>query len=355
MHIKDASMVVQEENINVIPTAYLHNFERSYYQVLTDPIYQTWLDEAPIFIKDEMHKLKTFLTKYVCKKPNDSKLLYKIENGSIRPSKALQDAIKSVLSGKKEFILLDDQVVAYDCCLSNMAKCLQDGKKRTIIIQGGPGTGKSVLAINLLKELIDRGLFACYVTKNSAPREAFLRLLGKDNLKLGVKIKSLFRSPFNLSQSPPNAYKCLIVDEAHRLVRRMYGDWSGENQVRECINASLLSIFLIDEDQRITTKDIGSIEEIKKHARELNSTVIMGENLILKSQFRCNGSDAYIQLINKMLQIDEYVDIDLSKLEYDIKVFDNPIEMKNELRKINESDKNYNKARMVLDIVTIGI
>jgi hypothetical protein len=66
----------------------------------------------------------------------------------------------------------------------------------------------------------------------------------------------------------------------------------------------------------------------------------MGENLILKSQFRCNGSDAYIQLINKMLQIDEYVDIDLSKLEYDIKVFDNPIEMKNELRKINESDKN---------------
>lgn len=236
-----------------------------------------------------------------------------------------------------------------------MAKCLQDGKKRTIIIQGGPGTGKSVLAINLLKELIDRGLFACYVTKNSAPREAFLRLLGKDNLKLGVKIKSLFRSPFNLSQSPPNAYKCLIVDEAHRLVRRMYGDWSGENQVRECINASLLSIFLIDEDQRITTKDIGSIEEIKKHARELNSTVIMGENLILKSQFRCNGSDAYIQLINKMLQIDEYVDIDLSKLEYDIKVFDNPIEMKNELRKINESDKNYNKARMVLDIVTIGI
>lgn len=347
VHIKNASRVIQDENINVIPTAYLHNYKREYYQDLTDPIYKTWIEEAPVFIKDEVIKLKTFLKKYVCNKPSDSNLLYKFENGAIRPSKALQDAIKSVLSGKKEFLLLDDQVVAFDVCMSNMEKCLQDGMKRTIIVQGGPGTGKSVLAINLLKEFIDKGLFASYVTKNSAPREAFLKLLGNDDLKLGVRIKSLFRSPFKLSQSPPNAYKCLIVDEAHRLVKKMYGDWSGVNQVRECINASLLSIFLIDEDQQITTKDIGSIEEIKKHARDLNSIVIHDEDLKLKSQFRCNGSDAYIQLINNMLQIGDFVDIDLREINYDVKIFDNPLVMRNELKKINDSKEHFNKARIV--------
>jgi uncharacterized protein len=347
VHIQNASEVIQEENINVIPAAYLHNYERNHVLELINPIYQTWIDEAPVFIKDEMMKLRAFLVKYVGKHPNDQKLLYKIESGSIRPSKALQDAIKSVLLGKKEFLLLDDQAVAYDSCLSNMAKCLQDGKKRTIIIQGGPGTGKSVLAINLLQELISRGLFASYVTKNSAPREAFLKLLGKDDLKLGVKIKSLFRSPFGLSKSPNNIYKCLIIDEAHRLVKKMYGDWDGVNQVGECIKASLLSVFLIDEDQRITTKDIGSIEEIRKHARELGSQIIMGDDLILHSQFRCNGSDAYVQLIHNMLQIGEHIEIDFDELNYDIRVFDDPNEMREELRKINDSIKHQNKARMV--------
>lgn len=347
VHIQNASAVVQDKEINVIPAAYLHNYERNHIHELKDSIYQPWIEEAPVFIKDEMIDLRLFLQKYVAKKPSDEKLLYKIESGTIRPSKALQDAIKSVLAGNQEFLLLDDQAVAYDSCLSNMAKCLQDGKKRTIIIQGGPGTGKSVLAINLLNELINRGLFTSYVTKNSAPREAFLKLLGKGDVKQGVKIKSLFRSPFGLSKSPSNVYKCLVVDEAHRLVKKMYGDFGGENQVRECIDASLLSIFLIDENQKITTKDIGSIDEIRKHAKELNSQIIMSEDLILKSQFRCNGSDAYIQLINNMLQIDEYIDIDFEELNYDIRIYDDPISMREDLLKINQSAKYRNKARLV--------
>lgn len=347
VHIQNASKVIQDENINIIPAAYLHNYERTHILELTHPIYETWLNEAPVFIKDEVNKLRSFLKRYIGSHPNDPKLLYRIESGAIRPSKALQDAIKSVLDGNKEFLLLDDQAVAYDSCLSNMAKCLQDGKKRTIIIQGGPGTGKSVLAINLLQELISRGLFASYVTKNSAPREAFLKLLGKDDLKLGVKIKSLFRSPFGLSKSPSNIYKCLIVDEAHRLVKKMYGDFNGENQVKECINASLLTVFLIDEDQKITTKDIGSIEEIKRHAKELGSQVIMGDDLVLHSQFRCNGSDAYVQLIHNMLQIGEHIEIDFEELKYDIRVFDNPNEMRDELKRINDSIQHQNKARMV--------
>jgi DUF2075 family protein len=217
-------------------------------------------------------------------------------------------------------------------------------KKRTIIIQGGPGTGKSVLAINLLKEFTTKGLNASYCTKNSAPRQAYLSLLTKSDLKKQVDVKQLFRSPFGLCQVPANAYDCLIVDEAHRLVEKMWRDFQGENQIKECINASLFTIFLIDENQKITTKDIGSIEEIKKWATLLNSRVIENEETILTSQFRCNGSDQYIQLLNNILQIGESVDIDLEELNFDIKVFDNPNEWRDALRKKNQIN---NKARMV--------
>ena len=142
----------------------------------------------------------------------------------------------------------------------------------------------------------------------------------------------------------PNFYDCLIVDEAHRLVSKMYGDWNGQNQIKECISASLFTIFLIDEDQRITTKDIGSVREIKKWASELNSEVTMNEDTVLHSQFRCNGSDQYIQFLDKLLQIGEPVDTDMSELNFDFRVYDDPNELRSDLREINVKN---NKARMV--------
>lgn len=342
--IKNSSEQVQDEDIGIIPCAYLHNYEEKYLGELNDDIYKMWYEEAPFFIKNQVMDLRMFIKKFISKKSTDGKLLYKIDNGRIRPSKALQDCIVSLMKGNKEFMLLDEQAVVYDMCVKTMKQCLKDMKKRTIIIQGGPGTGKSVLAVNLLKKYITDGLNASYVTKNSAPREAYLKLLSKSDLKKEVNIKQLFRSPFGLCKTPSNFYDCLIIDEAHRLVKQMYGDFQGQNQVMECINSSLLSIFLIDENQKITTKDIGSIDEIKYWANELNSRVIINEETTLTSQFRCNGSDLYIQLLNNILQIGENVDIDLAELNFDLQIFDNPNDLRDELRKKNQIN---NKARMV--------
>ena len=213
------------------------------------------------------------------------------------------------------------------------------------LASGGPGTGKSVLAINLLMSFIRQNLNASYVTKNSAPREAFLNLLSHSDAKKKIDIKSLFRSPFNLSSCRKNLYDCLIVDEAHRLVKKMYGDWCGENQVKECIAASLLSIFMIDEDQAITTKDIGSVGEIECWCKALGSRMILTDDTKLVSQFRCNGSDAYIQFLNNLLQTNrESVNVMLSELNYDFRIFDNPSEMREILR---EKNALTNKSRMV--------
>lgn len=226
-----------------------------------------------------------------------------------------------------------------------MAKCREDGKKRTIVIQGGPGTGKSVLAVNLLMEFINKSLNASYVTKNSAPRNAFLSLLTHSDAKKLVDIKQLFRSPFGLANVPTDTYDCLIVDEAHRLVKKMYGDWNGTNQVKECIAASLLSIFLLDEDQAVTVNDIGTVSEISKWCSSLNSTLKMPAEARLMSQFRCNGSDAYIQFVDDILQrTEENVRVDLRELNFDFRIFDSATELREVLREKNAID---NKSIMV--------
>ena len=339
------SQTISDRGIHLIPCAYLHNYLPAFKSALSSEIYKEWYTSAPFFIMDEVQQFSDFVKKFVTKKSSHGDLLYLIEKGRIRPTKSLQDALSSMVRGTPVFDLLDEQAVCFDMCIRTMLQCLKDQKKRTIVIQGGPGTGKSVLAVNLLMHFITCACNAAYVTKNSAPREAFLSLLSGNRADNLADIIQLFRSPFRLSQVPANSYDCLIVDEAHRLVKKMYGDWNGENQVKECINASLLTVFLLDEDQAVTTKDIGSVQEIKKWCKELGSALIMREETKLYSQFRCNGSDAYIQFIDNLLQRKkETVAISLPELNYDFRVFDDPSEMREALREKNAIN---NKARMV--------
>ncbi len=339
------SQEIQDRDISLVPCAYLHNYQPDFKSDLSDEIYKEWYTAAPFFVRNEVEEFSAFVNKFITRKSSSGDLLYLIENGRIRPTKSLQDALTSMVMGNPEFVLLDEQAVCYDMCLRTMLQCQKDRKKRTIVIQGGPGTGKSVLAVNLLMTLINQSLNAAYVTKNSAPRQAFLSLLTKGKANKVADIGHLFRSPFGLSTCKENGYDCLIVDEAHRLVEKMYRDWTGENQVKECIQASLLSIFLIDEDQAVTTKDIGSIAEIRKWCEATGSRLIMNGDTRLVSQFRCNGSDAYIQFVDGLLQrTPETVAVDLSELNYDFRVFDDPSAMRDALREINAVS---NKARMV--------
>ena len=338
------SEVVQSGGIRLVPCAYLHNYMPAYRSALSADIYKEWFTTAPFFIMNESRQFNAFIKKHVTRKSSRGDLLFLIDHGRIKPTKSLQDALSSMVRGTPVFDLLDEQAVCFDMCIRTMLQCLKDRKKRTILIQGGPGTGKSVLAVNLLMHFITCSCNAAYVTKNSAPRQAFLSILSQNKAQNIADIGLLFRSPFGLSQVPQNAYDCLIVDEAHRLVKKMYGDWNGENQVKECINSSLLTIFMLDEDQAVTTKDIGSVEEISKWCGELSSRIIMRDETRLTSQFRCNGSDTYIQFIDRILQrTEETVDVDIRELNYVFRVFDSACEMREALRERNGE----NKARMV--------
>lgn len=339
--IENYNEYVQEGNIKLYPCSFLHNYNERYRDELDNELYHNIIELSPIFLQRDKQKLREFIARHV-KKSDNGELLYQIDHGKIRPSKALQDAISSMLNGNEEFLMIDEQKVVFETVSKLVENATKRNKKYTIIVEGGPGTGKSVIAINLLARF--KHQLVNYVTKNAAPREVFAAMLYKNDFTKSY-VKTLFKSSGSYINVEPNKFDLLIVDEAHRLNEKsgMYGV-DGENQIKEIINSSLVSVFFIDEDQIVTTKDFGSIEEIKKQAKLLGSTVLSGEEYKLTSQFRCNGSDGYIAFMDDVLGIRKTANYDGFDLDYDIKVFDDPVAMRDALR---EKNKINNKARMI--------
>ncbi|MCR5720621.1 MAG: DUF2075 domain-containing protein [Lachnospiraceae bacterium] len=337
--ICDYNATVQDMDIDVRPCACLHNYIRHENDPLDAKQYRDYLEEAPAFTKGELYKLRDFIKKSV-KKGDRKEVLYLVDKGKIRPSKSLQDSIASMIKGNREFIMIDDQKVVYEEILRLSQQCMTDFKKRTIIVKGGPGTGKTVVAINLLAELTQRDQMVQYVSKNSAPRQVYLKKL-KGQMKMS-SVNNMFKGSGSYTDCGENVAHTLLVDEAHRLNEKsgMFRNL-GENQIKEIINTAYCSVFFIDESQRVTMEDIGSIAEIEKWAKELDSEVTHME---LKSQFRCNGSDGYLAWIDNVLDIRETANYDLEGIDYDIRICDSPDEVR---EIVIEKNRPRNAARIL--------
>jgi DUF2075 family protein len=327
---------VYTSNIQLKPCAFLHNYEPD--SDITDSFYQDYIDKAPLFLKPDVLKLREFIKQFV-KYGDKNNIMLEIDGGRIRPSKNLADNLSSMLKGNDEFVMIDDQKVVYENALS-LAKRASADKKQILIVEGGPGTGKSVIAINLLVQLTKLGLLSQYVTKNSAPRAVYETKL-KGSFKKS-EISNFFSGSGSFTSTQENIFDALIVDEAHRLNEKsgMFMNL-GENQIKEIIKSSKFSIFFIDENQKVAIHDIGEVDEIKKWAEHFGAEIT---ELELTSQFRCNGSDGYLAWLDNILQIRETANDKLDLSEYEFKVFDNPNELKNI---IFEKNLINNKSRLV--------
>ena len=327
---------VRKYKIDLKPCAYLHNYKLNDNDDLTASCYNYYIEKAPVFTRGDAMKLSDFIAKYV--KKGNADVLYHIENGKITPSKSLQDSLTAMLRGNQEFTLIDDQKVVFERSL-DIAKN-DTFKKQVYIIHGGPGTGKTVLAINMLVAILNLDQNVMYVTKNSAPREVYRKKLTQGKYRKAY-IDNLFKGSGSFTTSQNNDFDCLIVDEAHRLNEKsgMFQNM-GENQIKEIINAAKTSIFFVDDYQMVTTKDIGSSQEIKKWCQFYDADIY--EDTLI-SQFRCNGSDSYLSWIDNVLEINMEATDDFD-YDYDIRICDTPQEVR-EL--IFEKNKNTNKARMV--------
>lgn len=334
--LQNYNMTIQDRGVDINPCAYLHNYAPD--GMINGKLYEDYVTKAPVFLKNDAARLQDYILRYVryCS-PED--IIWKIDKGKLRPSKQLADSLTSMLRGNDEFVMLDDQKVVYESAVY-LAKKAQQGKKQVLIVEGGPGTGKSVLAINLLVNLTAEGIASQYVTKNSAPRAVYSVKLSGSYKK--SYINNLFVGSGNFIDTMPNTMGALIVDEAHRLNMKsgMFSNL-GENQIKEIINTARFSVFFVDDCQRIHMKDIGSVLSIRQYAEEMGADVHLEH---LSSQFRCNGSDGFLSWLDNALQIRETANIRLTSEDYDFRIYDSPTEMFEEIKRKNESN---NKSRVV--------
>lgn len=317
--LEDFNEAVREVPIELKPCAYLHNCSGG--GDLSHEFYREHLERAPVFFRDDALKLRQFIEGHV-RYGDSGAVIYEIENGRIRPSKNLSDQLASLLVGNREFTLIDDQKLVYETAL-DLARKARAGLKQTLIVEGGPGTGKSVVAINLLVAFLSQSLNAQYVTRNAAPRAVYESKLTGHMRK--SRISNLFRGSGGFVDCEANAFDVLVVDEAHRLNEKggLYGN-IGENQIKELMVSSRLSIFFVDDAQRVTLKDIGSVQAIRDWAKQLH---IAATEVRLESQFRCGGSDGYLGWVDQLLGIRETANTTLEGIPFEVRVCDSANEL----------------------------
>jgi len=325
--LADFNKRIQENSIILDACSILHNYIIDKNDPLLDDKFSDLINTVPLFTKNDEPKLIAFIKERIYYGDNQA-IIYEIDNSHLIPSKSLQNNIDKLLKGNKEFKLIDNQMIIYDQILS----AIKREQKNVIIVEGGPGTGKSVIAINLLANLTKQGKLCQYVSRNTAPRVIYsAKLKGTLNK---TSIDNLFKTSGAYTEIEKDIFDVLIVDEAHCLTEKsgLFNNY-GENQIKEIINSSKCSVFFIDENQKVHLNDIGTKKEIKKWASDLDANVI---EFYLESQFRCSGSDNYLKFIDYLLGLNDSYN---SNINYDINICESPHELE---KIIKNKNINYN-------------
>lgn len=337
-YLTDMNDAVYTRNIQSYSCAYLHNYNIREPEPLLSPQYADIIQDTPIFFSRDVNRLEAFMRKYVGK-GRGKEILYQIENGKIRPSKKFVEYITSMFQGNTVYTLLDEQQVAYANIIEHAMN--GDGKK-TIIINGGPGTGKSVVAMNAFVKLLNEDMNIQFVAPNASFKEALITSLSGERKYTKKRLNAIFSGSGRFYDALDDEFDILIVDEAHRLKGKGTYMYKGESQVDDVIRSSKCNVFFVDDFQRIRPNDEGTVEKIMDVAGKYNSEVI---KINLVAQFRCAGAEGFLNWIEHTLGISDTANFDgWDNKTFEFKLVDDPNQLKNLIDK--RIDEGY-KARML--------
>ncbi len=309
--------------------AYLHNYNHDPDDAIFSPKFAAPLSRCPVFTADEVPKLRDRLVERL-RNGSGTEVLKRIEQSRYRPSKKLMDHVAGVIRGSQEYVLLDDQRIVFDKILALASAGFHDRRKTALIVKGGPGTGKSGIASNVMPELLSKGYNAQYATGS----RAFTEVLKK---RIGRRGQVQFNYFSSYGHAERDAVDVLIADEAHRIratsVSRFQKkeDRTGLPQIEEMMNAAKVGVFFIDDLQVVRPKEVGSVQYIKQFAESKGCKVLEYQ---LEVQFRCFGSDAFVNWVDNTLGIRRTANVIWErKEEFDFKIMGSPEELEEAIRK----------------------
>lgn len=334
----------EKPEISLEGCAYCHNYTKGEKEVLYLPKFEEAIKKYKLFSKQDVKELGKYLKEKLSKDPG-FEIFNRFINSGLRPSKKLLEHVGTMIQDKRMFNLIDDQIAAYNAITDRAKKQARLHGKSVIIVKGGPGTGKSVIALEVMGELMRDKRIVFHATGSSAFTKTLRKLVGK-------KAEKFYKFFFNFTKMKDNEIEVLICDEAHR-IRKSSNDYgvpsmykSVEPQVDDLIRPAKLSVFFIDERQVVRPNEVGSVDIIKKSAKKLG---VSEENVFefeLKTQFRCSGSDSYLQWLEDVLEIRRSdLDISLKQSGMKFEIVRSPDELKEIIDEKNREKKN--SARIV--------
>jgi DUF2075 family protein len=330
MYLRDGHTAFHDDQspVTLGSCSYLHNYRFEEGDPLKAPKFRETLLESPMFSADDLDPLCGYLTRRLGR-GEGMPVLARIENSKFKASKKLLQHVSSVIKAEPAYTLLDEQLVVYDEVFVAARKSGANAGKTVILVNGGPGTGKSVIAMNLVGDLSKEGFASHYATGS----KAFTTTLKKI---VGARAAQQFKYFHNYAMAASNELDVLVLDESHRIRTTSVNRYtrkdarSGLPQIEELMRAARVSVFFIDDLQGIKPDEVGSSALIRETAKKLGCEV---KEFELEAQFRCSGSDAFVNWIDNTLEVRKTANILWkAKERFDFKIFDSPQALEDAIR-----------------------
>ncbi|GGL79571.1 ATP-binding protein [Streptomyces fumigatiscleroticus] len=260
-------------------------------------------DRGQLFTGDRRGEFIEHLRARLSDKHPGARSADELRSGRTVPSKQLMSVAAQEVREREQFVLLDEQQVAYRTVLNAVRKAKRSDHKEVVVVTGGPGTGKGVIALSLLGELYRQGVPALHATGSQSFTKTMRKVAGTRKRE----VQDLFKYFNSFMSTEKNSLDVLICDEAHRIRETSANRYTpaahrtGKRQIDELIDVARVPVFLLDEHQVVRPGEMGTVEEIRAAAaaKGLDCRVVP-----LESQFRCGGSDAYLRWVVRLLGLE---------------------------------------------------
>jgi len=331
-YLLDTHTAFADGRIRLEACAWLHNLPTARAEAILDECHEELLALNPSFTGDTVVELESYLDTNL-RGGDGLPVLEEVLRGRYRPHKRLLDHVARTIAAEPTYILLDEQQVAFNHILTLVRASRLNDQRTVFLVRGGPGTGKSVIAVNLVGELARQG----YTINHATGSKAFTETLRSAVGKRAAAVFSYYR---NYSTAEPDGLEVLVLDEAHRVRATSdnqftkKADRSDKPQVEELVAAARTSVFFIDDLQVVRPGEVGSSALIRDAASRAGAQLFEHE---LETQFRCGGSDHYVSWVANLLDLERTPDVILDPAdEFDFDIVDTPEELEALIRMRHE-------------------
>lgn len=332
----------KEPTLSLYSCAYCHNYSRHDGEGLYDPIYKKLIAEFPLFTKDDTKALGE-KTRELLQTGTGFEIFNRFMQSRLHPSKKLLENVHKIIKNDVVFSLLNEQLVAKNLIWARCRQAAKTKEKSVIIVHGGPGTGKSVIALNILAEAALQKKNVLYGCKSKPFTSGLQKLVGRGS---EIMFSNLYR--FIPSRTKEDEFDILLIDEAHRIEKTSNHQYTRPTdrtdmpQMDQLVRCSKTTVFFIDDRQNVRSSEVGNSSLIKEAASRYGSGVY---EVTLETQYRCMGSNDYLLWIESVLGYSEEKRILRKEEQFDFRIFDSPLKIMDIL---NEKERiKPNSARMV--------